>query len=152
MYQNFCVLIYAEFLSVLYKKFQVVAIYDTNVAYQIWCFYCNLFLSYGDYRHTDQKLKMWFSDSEGLIMCKSIKISISKIRPKNNTFSNCFPTITWVRESKNYFEGYFKDAYNIIMCNKIQYLSLTLQGCTMSKHTTIYFVINFCKTNVLKCL
>ena len=37
--------------------------------------------------HTDQTLKMWFLDSGLLITSKSIKISISKIWPKNNTFS-----------------------------------------------------------------
>ena len=31
----FCVPLYAEFLSDLYKKFQVAAIYDRNVEYEI---------------------------------------------------------------------------------------------------------------------
>ena len=37
--------------------------------------------------HTDHLLKMLFSDSGDLKTCKSIKISILKISPQNNTFS-----------------------------------------------------------------
>ena len=37
--------------------------------------------------HTDQPLKMWFSDLKYLKMCKSIEISILKMLPKNVTFS-----------------------------------------------------------------
>ena len=37
--------------------------------------------------HTNQTLKIWFLDSGDIKMCKSIKISISKIWPRNNTFS-----------------------------------------------------------------
>ena len=91
----FWVSLNTEFLTDLYKKFQVVSMYDTNVEYTIWCFCCSLLLSYADNRHTDtqicihtdQTLKMLFSDTGDLKTCKSVKISISKIRPKNNTFS-----------------------------------------------------------------
>ena len=33
-----CVLLYPEFLSDHYRKFQVATVYDTNVEYQIFCF------------------------------------------------------------------------------------------------------------------
>ena len=87
----FCVSLYSEFLYDIYKKFQVASICDTNVDYQIWCFWCNLFLSCADNRqthaHTHKSLKILFSDSGNLKTCKFIKISTSKICPKNNTFS-----------------------------------------------------------------
>ena len=96
----FFVSLHTEFLSHLYKMFQVASVYDTNVEYQIWVFCCNLFLSYAINRHThihtDQTLKMQFLYSEDLIMCKSMKTYNSKIWLKNNTFS----TIPSVRESK----------------------------------------------------
>ena len=44
----FCVPLYTEFLTDLYKKFQVASVHDTNVDYQIWRYCCNLFLSYAD--------------------------------------------------------------------------------------------------------
>ena len=46
----------------------------------------NSFLSYAGKTHTEQPLKMWFSDSEIHKICKSIKISALKIWPKNNVF------------------------------------------------------------------
>ena len=70
--------------------------YDTNVEYQIWCFCCNLFLSYADNR---QNAKNVILGTRNLITCKILKISISKILPQNNTFS----IITWIRESTNRF-------------------------------------------------
>ena len=48
----FCVPLNTEFLSDLYKRFQLASVYDANVEYQIWCLCCNLFLSYADHRHT----------------------------------------------------------------------------------------------------
>ena len=55
MYYNpfVCLCFSPEFFSDLYEKFQVATTYDTNVEYQISCFYCNLFLNYADNRHTD---------------------------------------------------------------------------------------------------
>ena len=50
--------LYIEYLSLLYRKFQVASTYDTNVECQILRFCCNSFLSYADNRHTDQTLKM----------------------------------------------------------------------------------------------
>ena len=90
----FCVPFYTEFLSDLSAKFQVASTHDINVEYQIWsfaviCFWAVLITDTHRHTHihTDQTLKMWFSDSGDLKTCKSIKISISKIWPKNNTFS-----------------------------------------------------------------
>ena len=99
------------------SKFQVASIYDTNVECQIWCFCYNLFLSYTDNRHThtDQRLKMWFSDSEGLVTCKSIKIFLSKIRAKNNAFS----TITWVRESNKLTKKQIWEHENVQLISNI---------------------------------
>ena len=48
-----CVPLYTEFLSDLSEKFQVASVYNTNVEFQIWCFCCNLFLSYADNRLPD---------------------------------------------------------------------------------------------------
>ena len=75
-------------------------------------------------------LKMWFSDSVDLITCKSIKISISKIWPKNNTFS----IITWVRESKKWFGNFriyfppdsFKDLFTFPCFYFVKKLSKSL--------------------------
>ena len=46
---------------------------------------------------SDQSLKMWFSDSRDLKICKTIKISISKIWPKKQFFLY----LLWLRESRN---------------------------------------------------
>ena len=81
--------LYTDYKPDLHKKFQVAFTYDINVRCQIWNFYYDLFLSDADMTHTytDQLLKMRFSNSKVLKTCKFIKISISKILPKNNTFS-----------------------------------------------------------------
>ena len=44
----FCVPLYTNYWSNLYKKFQVASTHDTNVEYQIWSLYYHLFLSYAD--------------------------------------------------------------------------------------------------------
>ena len=49
MYQNSFMCLCTQFLSNLYKKFQV---HDTNIQYQIRCFWRNLFFSYANNRHT----------------------------------------------------------------------------------------------------
>ena len=48
----FYVPLYTEFLSNLYKNFQIASIYDTNVEYQI-LYFCYDFLSYAENRYID---------------------------------------------------------------------------------------------------
>ena len=90
--EYFWVLLYTDYLSYLHKKFHVASIYDytTHADYQILSFCRDLSLSYADNRHTDQVLKMWFSELENINACKSIKISISKILLKNYPFSTIY--------------------------------------------------------------
>ena len=47
--------LHTEFLSDLYKKFQVASVYDTIVEYQIGCFCSYLFSSYTDNKNTQTK-------------------------------------------------------------------------------------------------
>ena len=58
-----CVPLYTEFFSNLHKKFQVTSTYDSNVEYQVWRFSCSSFLRCVGNIHTDQSLKMSFSNS-----------------------------------------------------------------------------------------
>ena len=122
-------------MSDFIKKFQVASIHDTN-EYQIWWFCCNL--SYADnkdthtHRHTDQTLKMWFLDSGVLKTCKSMKISISKIWPKNNAFS----TITWIRESKNKHLD-----VELIIRQKNSWISAFNDAIFKNKNRIFYFFI-----------
>ena len=131
----------------------------TNVEYQIRCFCCNLVLSYADNRHTNQTLKMWFSDLEDLILCKFINISISKIWSKYNTFS----IITWVRESEKYwtfseslttFSLFNKlDVYTCILLHNravVQigretgcFLSEMFPKCSISKYSKFHIIWSF---------
>ena len=40
--------LHGDYLSDLYKKFEVVSTYDTNIEYYAWSFCCNWFLIYAD--------------------------------------------------------------------------------------------------------
>ena len=77
------------------------------------------------YRHIDQTLKLWFLDSGVLITCKSIKISILKIWPQNNTFSG----ITWARESKNVcLNCFFKILHFLLYLTRVREVKVLFWG------------------------
>ena len=58
VFELFCVTLYTDYLSDLYKKkLQVASTYDTNVEYQIWSFFYTFF-SYRDKTHTHQLIKI----------------------------------------------------------------------------------------------
>ena len=82
---------YTEFLSDLYKKFQVASAHDTNVNTKfdvsaVICFWVMLITD--TQTHTQTKRQKCDFRIQGVFKtCKSNKISISKIWPKNSTFS-----------------------------------------------------------------
>ncbi len=53
VFELFCVSLYTDYESDLYKKFQVASPYHVHSEYQVWSSYYYLFLSYADNRHTD---------------------------------------------------------------------------------------------------
>ena len=51
VFELFCVSLYTDYESDLYKKFQVASPYYVNSVYQVWFSYYNLFLSYADHKN-----------------------------------------------------------------------------------------------------
>ena len=116
---------YAELLFYIYRKFQVAPMHDTNIEFCVSTLTCFLVLvikgtqtQAQSHIHTEQTLKMWFSDLGDIITCKSTKISISKIWTK----AYIFPTITWVRESNKWMWQLFCifNAKRILITNSSQ--------------------------------
>ena len=75
-----CACVYADYLFDLHKKFEAASTHDTNIEYQIWCFWYNLFWSYADNRHSYAQTNHWKGDFQIQGTSKRVNPSKSQFR------------------------------------------------------------------------